>query len=343
MAQDSNSRTRILAGGIVLVFFVLAAIAIFSALHRRIPTNPDDTTGNTGGNLNNLGLFCEHDGRVYFANPKDNLCMYSMNPDESDLKQVTTMQVRYICAGGKFLYYYMDSFGTSLKGGGGLGAVSNQHGIFRSLTDGSSASCLVREYTGQMQLCGNSIYFQMPGSNGRTLDKISIRKGPAKTVLDDMIAPACYADGLIYYCGAYSDHALYTLDTLHGDTVSPVYNANMTAPLVHQSIVYYLDNENDYRLTRFSLITGETQVLTEDRVDSFNMNDNNLFYATSTTDTPALKCSRLDGSDPVVIAEGIYNRLNLTSRYLYFMPYDSETTLLHVPVDGSSPAAPVSF
>ena len=43
--------------------------------------NDGYVNGNTAGNLYNEGYFCEKDGIVYFANPADNYCLYSMNPD----------------------------------------------------------------------------------------------------------------------------------------------------------------------------------------------------------------------------------------------------------------------
>ncbi len=46
---------------------ILMAIFVIVLLGGRIPMNDDYAVGNTPGNLNNGGYFCEADGKVYFA------------------------------------------------------------------------------------------------------------------------------------------------------------------------------------------------------------------------------------------------------------------------------------
>ena len=61
----STTKT-ILVVSIVSVILILLVTVI--ALTGRITLNDESTVGNTAGNLNNNGYFCEYDGRVYFAN-----------------------------------------------------------------------------------------------------------------------------------------------------------------------------------------------------------------------------------------------------------------------------------
>ena len=58
---------------LILIPFILFVIIIgaFAIVGDRIPDNPPETVGNTAGNLNNSGYFCEYDGKVYFANVYD--------------------------------------------------------------------------------------------------------------------------------------------------------------------------------------------------------------------------------------------------------------------------------
>ncbi len=65
---------------ISITFVILAAIFVIMILGNRIPMNEDSAVGNTPGNLNNGGYFCEADGVVYFANAYDNYALYSMTP-----------------------------------------------------------------------------------------------------------------------------------------------------------------------------------------------------------------------------------------------------------------------
>ena len=56
-----------------VIFIVLIALFVLSS---HIPLNDAATVGNTAGNLNNNGYFCEYDGRVYFANAYDGYSLY---------------------------------------------------------------------------------------------------------------------------------------------------------------------------------------------------------------------------------------------------------------------------
>ena len=72
---------------LIVVTVIVSAMLFLNIYVSRIPENPSGTTGNTAGNLNNNGLYCEDEGIVYFANPYDNGALYSMNVDETDMKK----------------------------------------------------------------------------------------------------------------------------------------------------------------------------------------------------------------------------------------------------------------
>ena len=59
---------------IILIILAISGIGIgvfFNYQHSRTTMNNDNAVGNTSGNLLNGGLFCEYDGKIYFANPND--------------------------------------------------------------------------------------------------------------------------------------------------------------------------------------------------------------------------------------------------------------------------------
>ena len=88
---------------IFVTFIFLIALMFLTILPNRIPLTNDDTVGNTPGNLNNGGYFCESDGRVYFANAYDDYALYSMKADESDLKKINDGSFSCLNAGGGYL------------------------------------------------------------------------------------------------------------------------------------------------------------------------------------------------------------------------------------------------
>ena len=113
----------ILTGIILLLVFVL--LIVVYVLQKRVVPVPDSTVGNTAGNANNGGMFCEYNGIVYFSNPYDGGALYSMSPDESNIKKLISANVSHINAGGKYLFYYQN--GNS--GSAGLGYLRSSHGL----------------------------------------------------------------------------------------------------------------------------------------------------------------------------------------------------------------------
>lgn len=296
-----------------ITFGILLILLVCMLLSGRIPMNDEYTVGNTAGNLNNGGYFCESDGKVYFANAYDNYALYSMNPDETDLKKINSNSVSCINAGGKYLYYFMES-GT---GGEGLGYMMRTYGIYRSKKNGSQSTCLDRSATVSLQLCGNYLYYENRTNDPTVLTKIKIDKSDKTNVTNYAVNPACYVNGKIYFNGTTDDHALYTLDTAT-DQITNIWQGNIWNPIFMDGYVYYMDVANNYRLCRYSLSDDVIEVLTNDRVDLFNVYDNMIYYQTCSETEPALKRMVIDGSSPETVAEGVYEKINITSQYVYF-------------------------
>lgn len=67
------------------------------------------------------------------------------------------------------------------------------------------------------------------------------------------------------------------------------------------------------------------EVLTNDRIDMFNVYDNYIYYQVSSSDFPALKRMRTDGSSQELVREGVYQNINITSEYVYFNAFNEST------------------
>ncbi len=323
----------------VLAFSILAlavvAIFTFYILDRRIPMDTA-ATGNSAGNMQNSGLFFEMGDKVYFANASDNNCLYSMNLDESKPKRITSMGVKYISGSNGFLYFYMDStkLANNVKG---LGAASNQYGIYRCKANGRNQTCLLRDFCGEVQLCGEYLYYQGK-TNGGSLNKIRVDKTNQSVVAQEFISPVCYDNGIIYYTGVSSDHNIHALYTQSGDATTNILNGNYFFPVVNGGYIYYLNGDSNYSLWRTNLYSGEQQLITSDRVDCFTMDDRYIYYSYSNAETPALKRCDHDGMNQLVLYNGIVNSINLTSRYVYFKVYGSDEVMYHIPTDLSQGA-----
>lgn len=319
---------------ILVIFFsilaVLTGVSFLSAYLKRIPANPESTVGNTAGNINNDGLFCESDGKIYFSNAYDSGTMYVMNADGTGLKKLNNAKVSLITAGGNYLYFYQ----KSVDGNQGLGYVRSTYGLCRMKKDGSGITGMNRNALFSMQLVGNHIYYATSNESGPLFYKVSTDGQEEVLLADYSVNPACASDGLIYYNGTLDNHYLYTLDTRTG-TSSVIWEGNLWFPVVDGNYVYYLDVADNYRLCRYDRGSGAVEVLTQDRVDCYNLGGGYIYYQKNSETEPALKRMRYDGSEPEVIAEGNYTHINMTSEYVYFQSFASPVPMYRTPLYGT--------
>ena len=320
----------------ILILLLLTGAMTLYLLNKRVPMDPSNT-GNIAGNLQNKGLFFEMDGKVYFANASDDNCLYSMNVDESQPKRLTTMGAKYISGADGFLYFYMDSTKKSSKVSG-LGAATNQYGVYRCKADGSDQTCMVRDFCGELQLCGEYIYYQIKTEDG-SLHRIKCNKQDEGKVLDELVSPVCYYNGTIYYTGVSKDHNIHTLNTATGSEGSFI-SGSLFFPVAQDGFLYYLNGADNYSLWRAVLSTGEQQRIVPGRIDCFTLDNQNIYYSYVGSDNPSLRRCNLDGSNSIVLYQGIVNSINITSQYVYFKDYADDQLYYHIPLNLSSQAQP---
>lgn len=314
----------------VICVAAIVALGLVSMLSGRIAMNPDGTVGNSAGNLNNEGMFCEYNGRVYFSNAADHGCLYSMNPDETDIKLLNKMTVRNILAGGDYLYFYQ----TGSASESSLGQIEGMRSFCRSRLNGSDVTTLTRDVVVTGQLVNNYLYLLTSSASGISFYKLKIDASEKTALADYSINPACARNGVIYYSDV-RDHYLYTLNTAN-DVSSELWRGNLWYPVLDGDYIYYMDVANNYRLCRYSLNLNEVEVLTNDRIDCFNVGNGYIYYQKNDSSSPQLKCMRTDGSDNRVIAEGNFSHINMTSRYVYFQPFGNDLTIYHSPLGSST-------
>lgn len=318
---------------LVSILLVIVGVSIYSFMGSKVAPNSPDTIGNTAGNLDNSGLFAENpaDGRVYFSNIYDNGCLYSMNPNETDIKKVTGTPSSSILCGGDYIYCYIDTG----SGGKGLGYVRKTYGIYRYKTNGSNAVCLEKEASIAMQLLGDYIYYlRYTNKDFTNFYKIKTDKSENEQASDILISPNCAYNGKIYYNGTEKDHYLYCFDTASGN-ISTIYKGDVWYPQYSNGYIYFMDVSSNYRLCRYNLSNQSVEILTKDRLDCYNVGQKYVYYQKSSASAPALMRIELDGSNPEVVANGIYKDINLTSEYCYFAPFDDDARMFRTPVYGS--------
>lgn len=319
--MKKKTRNRLI---FIAVLLIIAALITVSVLMNRVTMNSPGTIGNTAGNLNNSGLFCEYDGTVYFSNSYDGGALYSMNVNEGNIRKLNGVSTRNILAGGKYLYYFqLGSAGES-----GTSSIQTMKSFSRCKQDGSNIVNLANDVIVKGQLVNNHLYLLAADEPAPHFYKVKIDKSEQVTLANTNINPACAVNGTIYYNGTEGDHYLYAFNT-YTDASQLILQKNIWNPIVEGDYVYYMDLESDYRLCRYSISQDVIEILTEDRVDLYNVGHGYIYYQTSATDNPQLKCMRTDGSNAAVIADGTYTNINMTSQYVYFQQFGNETTTYH--------------
>lgn len=309
---------------------LFAGLIVYGIYSGHVFMNPEGTVGNTAGNLNNEGLFCEYDDRVYFANAADGGSLYSMKPDETDIRKLSDLKVRNLLAGGRYLYFFQTGTTSETT----LGNLPGLRTFDRCKLDGSDVTALTRDTVVTGQLVDNYLYLLTTSSSAISFYRMKIDRSDAVQLADYAVNPACAANGRIYFNNTQDNHYLYTLDT-KTDTVSELWRGNLWYPVLDGGYIYYMDVANNYRLCRYSLSMDVVEVLTDDRADCFNVGGGYVYYQKNGTDA-GLHCMRTDGSENHTVAAGNFTHICMTSRYVYFQAFGDDGRTYHSPLGSSS-------
>ncbi|MBO4678731.1 MAG: DUF5050 domain-containing protein [Lachnospiraceae bacterium] len=310
----------------------LIAFTVIYLIHvsNRINFDPE-TVGATAGNLYNDGLFCEEGGKVYFSNSYNEGCLYVMNPDQTEMKKIYNLHASFINAAGDYVFF----FGKIIPQSQGLGTVVSKPGMYMIKKNGKQFQALTKDKSQCMLLIGNYVYYQhYTQKEGADFERINLKTKESEPCLDFFITPASYYQGKIYYNGQYTDHHLYTYDINTG-AVQDIWAGDIWNPICTGDYVYYMDVRNNYRLCRYSISANQIEVLTEDRVEFFNVYENIIFYQKGSTTSPELKRMNINGSSVETIAQGVFNSINVTSQYTYFKEFGHDTITYYTPTFGS--------
>ena len=315
----------------VIIVLLIGGCAVLWTLNTRIPKNPPGTVGNTAGNLNNNGLFCENDGVIYFSNLYDDGQLYSMTPNCTEIKELWDVPVKYINAGNQYLYYYQDSDSSNNS----FGYLGSMLGVYRIRKNGKNNKCLDKTPSGIVNLINDTIFYQhYDDTDGMTLYQVDTDQTDKKTAVEAMINPACAANGVIYFANMEKNFYLSAYDT-ELMTISDLYEGKLYNPVLQGNYMYYMNVADDYALYRYEMTEGTIEKLTTDRVDAYNICNDYIYYQKNDTAEPALKRMRPDGSEVEIIAIGNYSNINITSTYTFFTAFNEDVPMYKTPTNGA--------
>lgn len=336
--MKKNVKTIIIS--IVVVLLIFTTIIITNNIIRnrqRVPDNPPGTVGNSAGNLYNRGLFCESNGKVYFSNPYDGGCLYSMNPDQSEITKLASGDISHINAAGNYIYYYSNSS----AGESGLGYIRNLRGVYRCKINGKDSKSIVEAISDGLLLMDNTLYFtnfisgEKDNDNAVVTVKTCTTNGEdEKELFREALRLGCGYNQQLYYAGVSKDHYLYAYDTLTGTSRLINDNTYIYMPIVSDGFIYYIDLLDNYHIKRCSLYDGAVEVIVTERVETYNLYGSILYYQTAEPDNYALKRIYTDGTGEEIIKTGVFSDINITGNYVYFHTFQSDMPLYMTPTGG---------
>lgn len=320
--------------GILALLLIGGGVFLYIYLNRYIPV-PEGAIGNTPGNINNRGLFCEADGYVYFSNPYDGRKLYKMNLDGTDAKCICDVPCEFINVYGKQVYFYQTpGADNQVFGLGGL------YGICKTDIAGKTGlDNLDKTICNQMILYGDNVYYQhYDSSEGLTLYKASA-DGKSKEKLSDteVYVSSPYQGGFL----TYDTESMYNLCVYNVETDSLVMlDSNVRAYNIALSgdYAYFMNIDDDYKIYRYSLSSRTLEKVCDDRVDLFNVYGNTIFYQKNSKDEQALIRMNVDGTNQQVVSYGNFTNINCTSAYTYFYEFGNNSVIYRVPTTGSTDA-----
>ena len=315
-----------------IVFLLVAGLIIAYNVSIHIPKNPSSASGNTQGNLNSGGMFCENDGIIYFANPYDNYSLYSMNSDCSNPKQISPDHCSYINVYDRFIYYVKDntSYSSTLLSG-------EPYGIIRCKLNGSHYEPLHKNFSNDLSLSGNTLIFNSPAEGKMVTYSVNIDGSNMKVISERDVPNTSFTGNEIYYSNPTSEtlanHYIYKMNIEDGQSV-PCLDANTYMTNYINGVLYYIDLDNNYALTAYNTSTRAKRIITNERVVLYNIYENVIFYQEETGDH-SVKRIYLDGTNPVMIMPGDVSNIGCTSKYTFFKKLDEDSLYVTETFSGS--------
>ncbi|MBR5636300.1 MAG: DUF5050 domain-containing protein [Pseudobutyrivibrio sp.] len=318
----------------IIIAIVAIGLVFGAGYYKYINTityyNDANTNGNTIGNLYGNGLFCETDGVVYFANPNDYNRLYKMNPDESDIEIVANDSVYFLNADSHYLYYSRQhnrdnsQFGFLNVNVNSLCRMTKKNKEVKILDEADCSTCA---------LAGNNVlYIRYLAEEGTTLNSIKIDGTEGQQLSKLPIDPRCVVGEKLYFSGIENDHNLHSMNIYTKDNTY-VSAENLWLPIIEKGVLYFMDLDNHKRVYRMSLSGGEKYGLTTYPIQHYNISGNFLFYQSLKGNPDGLYRVDMQSGAEELLAEGQFNNINVTSKYVYFADYFSGATY-HCPLTG---------
>ncbi len=308
--------------GLCIALIIIIILVIWNRFFNGVKFNDSYVNGNTSGNLYNAGLFCESDGKIFFANPNDSGKLYSMDLSGQNVEKMCNDTAMYINADSHYVYYVRNNVGGEYD----YNFFSyNNNSLCRIPRNGGKVVILDPDPCIYASLLGNYIYYlHYDDETATTLYKIKI-DGSEKEQVYDKYLFTCNTSGKYFYYNNPSNGQLYRYNT-EKDVSSLFFDCNCYKPIVlNDSNAYYIDVDSNHAIAHTNINDPNPQIVTEDNVEIYNVYGSYIYYQRG-GENPALCMIKNDGTDYKELAKGEYCNICVTSYNIYFKDFYSNET-----------------
>lgn len=318
--------------GLLVFLIIVVGIIVYIISHKKEPI-PEGYMGNTGGNLNNHGLFCENDGWIYFSNSYNQSKLYKMKTDLSEVTQLTDVPVEYINVYDDTVYFYQTPGAEGqIFGLGGL------YGIcYTDINGKTGLNNIDKAICNGLILYGPHLYYQhYENTEGLTLYKAEPDKSGKAKISDKDVNITCPLNGKFLCYDKDNQYCLsaYNEETDKMELISGKIRAYNI--IKEGDYLYYMSVDDHYKIYRYSLSSGNIEKITDFTVDIFNVYGDYIFAQLNSETNPQLVHMKSDGSHQSVVAEGNFTNINCTSTYTFFYNFEGITPIYYVPTIGGT-------
>ena len=315
-------KSKYLKPALVICILIIIAIVVSFLTREKVKYNEGYVNGNTAGNLYNGGMFCEHNGTIFFANPNDGNRLYSMDSNGENLKKLSNDVANFINADDNYVYYVRNNVGQDLD----YDFFSfYRNALCRIDHNGKNETILDTDPCNYATLIGNYIYYlHYDKKDASTLYKVKIDGTDKKQVRKESMFTCCTDGQYFYYNGNNSSGSIFRFDTA-SDSAGVIYEGNCYKPTVDEngSDIYFIDGNQNTALVHTNTNFGETTVVTTDQIDTYNVYGDYIFYQKYDGENSGICMIKNDGTGYMMIKKGTFKEIHVTNDYVFFTDYYS--------------------
>jgi len=261
---------------------------------------PEQTYGNTQGNITNHGHAVFNDGWIYYCN-SENEHIYKIQTDGVKCQKINNERSLYLNAAGDWLYY-------SNK--------DDHERLYKIRTDGTCKTRLNTDNrSSNIIVAGDWIYY----INYNKIYKIHIDGSQRQKLIDDTSTCFNIAGDWIYYIYSDDNFKIYKIRT-DGTQRQLLNEFKSWYICLHDDWIYYQNEDDGEKLYKIKTDGTEQQLLNNDSSYYINTDGDWIFYQNE--DDGKLYKIKTDGTKRIKLSNDDTGFINIIEDWIFYINFD---------------------